>query len=929
MEKYKKKLIEVALPLDDINAACSREKSIRHGHPSTLHLWWARRPLAAARAVIWASLVDDPSAHPEEFPTEDAQNKERERLFSILKELVIWENSNNEDVLNKAKAEILKSTNNDPPALLDPFMGGGAIPLEAQRLGLKAYGADLNPVAVIINKAMYEIPPKFYNQSPVNPDACNSINNQYPGTLGLAADVEYYGNMLKDMMFKKLGYLYPKVLSKDGYGRDKEFTVIAWLWARTVKCPNPACGCEMPLVSSFTIASKKKVTVIPHVNYETKKITYSVEYGSSEKKNVSKMGRGANFQCLYCGEAVESEYIRKKGVEKEIGQVLLAIVVEDKNGKIYLSPTEEQQKIATCSLPFDIAGPEGEIGHDLRDLRPPLYGYKTFSSLITQRQLYFFTSLEEMLPELKKIIERDALRKLNKDETGLNDKGNGATAYAESIIVYLSLLVDKLTDYNSSFCSWHSSKELIRNVFGRQCIPLVWDFAEANPFSNSSGSFSNMLAWIVEAIRNFPIGKSGEAVQWDATKDNGLRNIMVSTDPPYYDNIGYANLSDFFYVWMKEALKNIYPEYFKTILTPKHDELVASQYRFKGGAEEAKIFFENGMLETCKNLFKYTRDDIPVTIYYAFKQSDVDESGSASTGWETMLSAIINAGFSITGTWPMRTEMENRNIASGANALASSIVIVCRKGRELKPSTTLRDFIDELKLEMVPALKKLQASNIAPVDLAQSAIGPGIAVYSKYASVIQADGSALSVRDALKLINRELDSHLNEINSGIDTASSLCLTMYMQKGFNQWKYGEIETLATAKNISVESLDKLGVVKSGKGVVELKTREELPAISSGIDHPVSWLNTQQCVKAYEEKGDAGISNAFAQLKDNEISDVKSLCYQLYSIADKKGWTSEAYAYNSVISCWESAYAESQNIKKNATEPVQPELFDWED
>lgn len=922
MENNRKKLIEVALPLDDINAACSREKSIRHGHPSTLHLWWARRPLAAARAVIWASLVDDPSSHPEEFPTEADQNKERERLFSILKELVIWENSNNEEVLNKAKAEILKSTNNNPPALLDPFMGGGAIPLEAQRLGLKAYGADLNPVAVMINKAMYEIPPRFHNQPPVNPEAKNSTNNKYPGTLGLASDVEYYGNMLKEMAVKKIGHLYPKAKYVDGYGQEKETTVIAWIWARTVKCPNPACGAEVPLVHSFDLSKKKGHEFHIEVSYDdVNNLCFAVHSGLAKSSEGTISRNGA--VCPHCGAFIDYPSLRETMKSHHFDNRLMAIVAEGNDGRIYLSPSKDLGNIfLKIESPDDV--PQLKLtGKAIGNIG--LYGFDTTEKLFTNRQQIMLTTLSDLLSDVRKQIVQDSYLKLPDDARALLEGGNGTVAYAEAISVYLSFVIDKMTDYHSSFCSWVSARDTMRNVFGRQAIPMVWDYAEANPFCNSSGCFDNMLEWVYKVIQYLPQkGIAGEAVQWDASQDNGLRDIMVSTDPPYYDNICYADLSDFFYVWMRNSLKDIYPQIFGTISTPKETELIASTYRFKKKSE-AKEFFEDGMLATCKNLFKYSREDIPVTIYYAFKQSDADESGTVSTGWETMLSAIIDAGFAITGTWPMSTEREGRSISVGTNALASSIVIVCRKSNETKPSTTLRNFLDELKAEMVPALKKLQASNIAPVDLAQSAIGPGIAVYSKYASVIQADGTALSVRDALKLINRELDSHLNEINSGIDAASSLCLTMYMQKGFNPWKYGEIETLATAKNISVESLDKLGVVKSGKGIVELKTREEIPEITFGVDHPVSWLNTQQCVKAYEEKGDAGISKAFSLLKDNEISDVKSLCYQLYSIADKKGWTNEAYAYNSVISCWESAYTEAQNIKKDAAKPVQLELF----
>lgn len=718
-----KKLIEVALPLEDINAACVREKSIRHGHPSTLHLWWARRPLAAAMAVIWASLVDDPSSHPEKFPTVEEQSKERERLFSILRELVIWENSNNKEVLEKAKAEILKSTDNNPPAILDPFAGGGAIPFEAARLGLKAYAADLNPVAVMINKAMIEIPARFQGMQPINPDekSARDSNTEYENSTGLAEDILYYGNLLKKKAFEKIGYLYPKV-HIDKVNQDA--TVIAWLWARTVKCPNPVCGAKVPLVHSFDLSKKKGKERHVEVHYNNnKELSFTIESGLA--KNSGTINRKGAI-CPCCGEPVEYDYIRQVSSSNLLDSELMAIVAESSDGRVYLSPNNIHGSLANVKKPSDV--PDGALSFYPGCLNTNVYGYDTFSKLFTNRQLIMLTTLSNLID--------DICQKVEKDFSEINNSKEAAKAYANGIRTYLAFVVDKLSDRSSSFCSWDSSREGLRNVFGRQAIPMVWDYAEANPFSDSTGCYSNMLEWVYKAVKAYPEMPQGEVVQWDATQDNGLRNIMVSTDPPYYDNIPYAYLADFFYVWLRNSLRSTYPDLFPTVLTPKASELTAIRYRFEGGREEAKSFFEDGMAKTCQNLFEYTRDDIPVTIYYAFKQSDDDSDGKASSGWETMLSAIIKAGFTITGTWPMRTELENRNVASGSNALASSIIIVCRKMEEAKPSTTMRLFADELKSELLPAVQKLQASNIAPVDLAQSAIGPGIAVYSRYKSII-------------------------------------------------------------------------------------------------------------------------------------------------------------------------------------------------
>ena len=752
-----KKLIEVALPLEKINAESAREKSIRHGHPSTLHLWWARRPLAAARAVIWSSLVDDPSSHPEKFPTEEEQNRERQRLFRILEELVVWENSNDERVLAAAKEEILKSTNGNPPEFLDPFAGGGAIPLEAQRLGLKAHAHDLNPVAVMINKAMIEIPPRFAGKDPVNPSARTSKMAQvWSGAQGLAADVRYYGEWMKQEAFQRIGHLYPKVKVPWEQGGG-EATVIAWIWARTVKCPNPACGCEMPLASSFVLSKKKGKEAWVKPLPDEKRVRFEVQKGKCPQEYESyKTGRGATFKCPCCGEITSDEYVKLEGKDGKIRSQLMAIVAEGKRGRIYLSPNEKHILAAKIDRPED--GPSGILPDNPRWFSPPAFGMDHYEELFTPRQLTALTTFSALVAEAQKKVEADAVAAgVPNDHIPLREGGDGARAYGEAVGVYLAFAVDKMTDYHSSICSWHNSGEKMRNTFGRQAIPMVWDYAEANPFCKSSGSYSNMLEWVYKCIAEFSASVLAEASQADAQSDCGLQNIMISTDPPYYDNIGYADLSDFFYVWMRQSLKDTYPELFGTMLVPKAEELIATPYRHNGSAEEAKRFFEDGMLSACKQMYQYAREDIPVTVYYAYKQSDSDDSGMASSGWETMLSAIVNAGFAITGTWPMRTEMANRSIASGTNALASSIVLVCRKRPVDAPQTTRRSLINQLRRELRPALKKLQESNIAPVDLAQSAIGPGMGVFSRYKQVLEADGTPMTVRSALKIINEEID----------------------------------------------------------------------------------------------------------------------------------------------------------------------------
>ena len=764
-----KKLIEVALPLEAINKEAAYEKMPGIGpHPRGLHLWWARRPFTAARAVIWASLVDDPSSHPDQFPTEEDQNTERERLFKILSNLVAWKNSNNADILEEAKAEIMKSTGGNPPALLDPFAGGGAIPLEAQRLGLEAHAHDLNPVAVMINKAMIEIPPKFSGQPPIHPGKSDLDDGRgWSGAAGLAEDVRYYGEWMKREAFKRIGYLYPKVKDE----RGKEHTVIAWIWTRTVKCPNPACGCEMPLARNFTLAKKKGRGVYIRPVIDGKKIRYKVQTGN-DAPETGKTAQGVKFKCIICGNAATSDYIKEQSLQGKMKAEMLAIVAEDTHGKLYLSPIDEHIQVAQVPAPDWV--PRGNIIRRISGGTCVPYGMDEWYKLFTNRQLNALTTFSELVATAQNQVIQDG----------------GSEEYAKAVSIYLSFAVDRLADFSTSVSRWAVTNEKAMNCFNKQAIPMTWDYPEVNVMGNSVGSFSQIIEYISSCLYTLPTNvQSGITLQHDAQTDSGLRNIMISTDPPYYDNIKYADLADFFYVWLRHSLKESFPDHFRTMLVPKTEELIVAPYRFDGSMEKARDFFESGMFNTCKTLYTYAREDIPVTIYYAYKQSETSDDQTASTGWETMLSAIIRAGFSITGTWPLRTEQAYRTVSMNTNALASSIVLVCRKRPADAPMCTRRDFINTLKRELKPALQKLQDSNIAPVDLAQSAIGPGMGVYSRYSKVLEADGAPMSVRSALQIINQELDLYFNEQDGELDKESRFCVELYTQCAFNDIKFG--------------------------------------------------------------------------------------------------------------------------------------------
>ena len=897
-----KKLIEVAIPLDVINKASAREKSIRHGHPSTLHLWWARRPLATARAVLFASLVDDPSEHPEKFPTPEAQESERQRLFKLIAELVEWEKSSDEKLFAQALDEIKKSCGNELPAVFDPFAGGGTIPLEAQRLGLKSFAADLNPVAVMINKAMIELPAKFKNLPPVNPTGDKNRIGGWRGAEGLAEDILYYGKLLKSKAFDEIGKLYPKIDGK---------TVIAWLWARTVTCSNPACGCRMPLVHSFKLSTRQKIFAKPIVDGD--KIHFEICHYDDDKEIPEGTVDRNGARCLFCGTNNPLAHVREQAKAGNMSAQLMAIVAEGDNGRIYLAPDETHEKIADVPKPEDF--PEGEIPYAPRYLTTPAYGLENFSDLFTNRQLTAVTTFSDLIDDIRGQIIDDG----------------GEKIYADALAVYLSFLLDKLADYGNACCLWHASRDIPVHIFGRQAISMTWDFAEANPFSNSSGCFDNMLDWIYKSTKNFPAKVIGEAFNHSAQEKFPVSNVIVSSDPPYYDNIGYANLSEFFYVWMRRSLKSIYPKLFGRMTFAKNDELIAEPARHDGDQTAAKTFFEDGMFQVLQNIHDAANEKFPVTIYYAFKQKDSDDG--ASTGWETMLSAIIKAGFQITGTWPMRTEMKSRMRSHESNALASSIVLVCRKRPPENKFLGKNEFLRTLKAELKIALDEMKQATIAPVDMAQAAIGPGIAVYSRYERIADMTDTPVTIRDALKIINAELSEHLGNPVKNLDKASQVCVDLFTQKGFNEISFGEANVLAQAKNISVDALDKIGAVISGKGIVRLRDRDEMNAVDKNrqlnrdwlktlVDGNCAWLWVQSLVEVFKKLGIDGGAELLAEY-DGEVDSLKNLAYLLYDICEnKKKSSTEAAGYNNVVIEWQAILNKRAEFMQNKTAPVNP-------
>jgi len=901
----KKKLIEVALPLEAINKESAREKSIRHGHPSTLHLWWARRPLAACRAVLFASLVDDPSSLPEQFPTEADQDKERQRLFRLIEKLVLWENSNNRAILDEAHAEILKSTDGNPPPIYDPFCGGGSIPLEAQRLGLEAHASDLNPVAVLITKALIEIPPKFAGRPPVNPPAKAKISGtgMWSGARGLADDVRYYGQWMRDRAFERIGHLYPKIkLPKEKGGGDA--TVIAWLWARTVKCPNPACGVRMPLVRSFSLSTKagKKAWAEPAIDYATNALRFSVRTGDGAPEGTVNR-KGA--RCLVCGTAVPFEHVRFEGRAGRMSAQMMAIVGEGQRERLYLAADTAQQATADVALPRNL--PETELPERALSFRVQVYGMTRHRDLFTARQLVALTTFSDLVSEACQQAAAD-----------------GASAeYAEAIKLYLTIAASKATLFHNSLARWRPGEGKSAPAFGRQALPMVWDFAEVNPFAGAGGDFMGIIDGTAKVVASMCQGSAGTVDQVDATDGRPMGNSLwvISTDPPYYDNIGYADLSDFFYVWLRRSIGTTFAQLFSTLLTPKKQELIASPYRFDGGKEEAREYFEQGFGRAFEKIRSTHNPAYPLTIYYAFKQSESEdeEDGNgdtqvASTGWETMLEGLLKADFQVTGTWPTRTEGGTRLISMGTNSLASSIVLVCRPRPASAPITTRKDFLVYLKKDLPRALRNLQKGNIAPVDLAQAAIGPGMAVFSRYKKVLETDGSPMRVRTALALINQGLDEVLSEMESEFDPDTRWALAWFEQHQFDEGMYGEAEVLATAKALSISHLAEAGILHSRAGKVRLLRREDLSEDwdPSGVARLTVWEVTQHLIRCLEQKGEQDTANLKAKIGGMaEIA--RDLAYRLYMLCERKGWAEEAGYYNSLVVAWPSMASEAFELR----------------
>jgi putative DNA methylase len=899
-----KKLLEVALPLDIINDASAYDKMPGIGaHPKGIHYYPARLPLPAARAILFSSLVDDPSAHPDKFPTEDLQEKERERLFSIIKDFCEPKIHLKPKAIEVAINELKKHCDNKLPTVHDPFSGGGAIPLEGMRLGMKSIAADLNPVSIFLNTATLELLPKFAKQIPINPEIQNKVKGMHwENAAGAVEDLKYFGEVIQKRVEKKLSKYFPKVKIQGG----REANVITYIWARTVKCPNPACGCEMPLIQSYSLKTKGDPKVYFKPKLENGSITGYEITNENPGNGTIKRNKAT---CIICNEAVTLNYIKAEGLSKRIGNHLVAMSVDSGRGKIFIAPTIEQENIAFSCEP--LWGPDYAMSEHPQYMAPPRYGYKNFQDMFTKRQLYalnvFSDEIHSLNGELKKSFDKD---------------------YVDLLTLYLFFSLDRIADYNNTFTQWLPASYQQKPLFRSNRFGIMWNYPEANVVGKKAICWSNAVETTADSIQ-VTLNKfchPGKAIQKNAeVSDPVLKDLLVSTDPPYYNNIPYADLMDFFYVWMKRNLEPYFPHITKTLLTPKAEELVANEFRFDGDKEKAKDHFESGFKRAFTVLKEAMDDRFPMSIYYAFKQEEVEDASdddeesnpndiSLTTGWETILEAVVQSGFQITATWPLRASQQWRLRAMGSNALASYIVMVCRKRDDKAPSITRRQYIQELKRELPNALEVLQRSNLAPVDLAQAALGPGMGIYSKYTEILEQDGSKMRVRTALTLINKALDEILTEQEGDFDAETRWALAWFEQYGTAKQPYGDAESLCRAKGTAVNALADSGIISAGGGFVKLFAREELPADWDPTTDrkTVVWEIAQHLIKHLQEKGELGAAKLYKSL-GSKADVARELAYRLFTISEKKGWGQEAQAYNSLVLSWNQIVTESYNVK----------------
>ena len=768
--------------------------------------------------------------------------------------------------------------------------------MEAQRLGLEALSGDLNPVAVLIQRAMLEIPPRFAGRPPVHPDAGTALSS-WDRAQGLAADIEAYGRWMGEEAKRRIGHLYPDAVDPNG----AKHTPIAWIWARTVESPDPAWSGHVPLVASWTLTrkpGKPTVWIEPMIDRAAQTIRYEIRHGGTPTHERT-VNRG-NGVCIATGSAIDGDYIKAEARAGRMNSQLIAVVAEGNPGRLYCEATDQDAITAQVEIP---SVPKNTVALDPRNIWVTIYGLDEWWKLFTPRQLTALTTFSDLLSDAQVRVLADAAGgALIDDGVRLCDGGSGATAYADAIITYLALSIDKCADYWSSICTWHNTKENVRSTFGRQAVPMTWDYAEANPFSSSTGNWMAMVGWVHKVVAALPASGVAEVAQRDArARVRECAGAMISTDPPYYDNISYADLSDFFFVWLRRNLADIWPDECATLQTPKTDELIANRYR-AGSRQAAEAHFESGMARFMTEVARSQPAGMPATIFYAYRATETSKGYVRSTGWDTFLQAVVDAGLQVNATWPLRTELANRLLASKSNALASSVVLACRPRPETASLASRGEFLAALRRELPEAVRVLQQGDVAPVDMAQSTIGPGMKVFSRYAKVVETDGSAMPVREALAVINDVLGEVLDGEEADLDPDTRFALAWYAQHGFEPGPAGDADGLARAKNTSLEGIERSGIGAARAGQFRLHGRHELdPDWSPDTDPRLTVWEAVQHLAATLERSQAEAARLLNRL-GGFGQRARQLVYLLYRQADQASRTEEAIAYNALIVAW---------------------------
>jgi len=805
--------------------------------------------------------------------------------------------------------QIIDYIQENAPPVCDPFCGAGSIPLEAQRLGLRVLSSDLNPVAVLISKALVEFPPKFADRKPVNPEGDEL--RHWAGAQGLAEDIRYYGKWMRDRAEAQIGHFYPKVQLRNG----KPAVVVAWLWARTVRSPDPrAGGALVPIASTFLLSSKagKEVVVKPIVDRAKMTWAFEVEDNPTRADIVAARGgtkaaRGAHFTCVLTGAAINDDHVKAEAMAGRMGVALMAVVADEQRGRVYLSPSAAQSNAAIVDAP-DVPEVDQPLPNDPRAIWCVLYGLDRFTKLFTSRQLVALATVSDLVAEAREKVLIDARKhwsgRQGDDARRLAEGGEGPIAYADAVATYLGFVIDRMAFYGSSLNRWLSKDNAMGQSMSQQALAMTWDFAEGNPLGQSSSSILTCVKAVSDCVEAAYARFPATVTMRDAQLNAFSQETVFSTDPPYYDNVGYADLSDFFYVWLRKTLSSVHPDLFRRVVTPKAEELVASPYRY-GGKEAAEQHFMEGMGKALRG-FAASMGNWPAAIYYAYKQQEVGEDALTSPGWSSFLQAVSDSGIAIDGTWPVRSESEGRTVASGTNALASSIVLACRHRDANALTLTRSDFLRILRREMPGALAEIRRANVGPTDIAQAAIGPGIGIFTRHAKVLNTDGSSMLVRDALKLINQVREEITSTGDADYDSETRFALDWFAAMGFEKGRSSDAITMTNAVNVSLDGVKGAGFFEAKSGAARLLKRDELPENwdPAKDNRATVWEACQHLIKRLTaESGGTEAAAALYNRLGALAEPAHALARRLYDICEQRQWAAEGRVYNQLHQEWD--------------------------